>query len=102
MVARDRKKYNPQEFGVSALELQKLATQPWVYFTPDSNYPPTRANPEVWNKPLEFEQAQEKYQATVRQLVESARIGNLEVIRAAVNDVQKSCKTCHDQFRSAS
>jgi cytochrome c556 len=102
MVARDRKKYNQQEFNASALELQKLANQPWVYFTPDSNYPPTRANPKVWSKPLEFRQAQEDYQTSVRQLVESARVGNLDVIRAAVNDVQRSCKTCHDQFRNAS
>lgn len=102
MVARDRKKYNPQELRASALELQRLSTQPWVYFTSDSNYPPTRADPKVWSKPLEFKQAQEDYQTSVRQLVESARVGDLEAIRAAVNDVQKSCKVCHDQFRNAS
>jgi cytochrome c556 len=102
MVARDRKAYNPQEFAASALELQKLAAQPWVFFTADSNYPPTRASPQVWKKPLEFKQAQEDYQTSVRQLVESVRIGDLAVIRAATNDVQRSCKACHDQFRSAS
>ena len=36
VVARDRKAYNPQEFRARALDLQTLATQPWVYFTPDS------------------------------------------------------------------
>lgn len=40
MVARDRKPYNSSEFMISALELQKLSSQPWPYFTADSNYPP--------------------------------------------------------------
>lgn len=102
LVARGRKDYNPREFNISALELEKLATQPWAYFTPDSNYPPTHAKTEVWQKPAEFKQAQEKFQATVSQLVKAAQGGDLDIIRAAVNEVQKSCKTCHNQFRNDS
>lgn len=102
MVARDRKEYNPREFNVSALELQKLSTQPWAYFTPDSNYPPTHAKPAVWQKATEFKVAQEKYQATVSQLVKAAQGGDLDVIRSSVNEVQKSCKACHNQFRNDS
>lgn len=99
MVARDRKDYERQEFLASAKELKQLATQPWVYFTPDSNYPPTRAKAEVWQKPAEFKQAQEKLQVTTDQLAKAAESGNLDIIRPAVNEVQKSCKACHDQFR---
>lgn len=100
MVARNRKDYNPREFNVSALALEKLATQPWAYFTQDSNYPPTHAKPEVWKQPVEFKQAQENYRTTVSQLVKAAQGGNLDIIRTAVNEVQKSCKTCHNQFRN--
>ena len=99
MVARDRKDYNPREFHVSALALEKLAIQPWDYFTPDSNYPPTHAKPAVWMQPIEFKQAQKNYQTAVSHLVKAAEGGNLEIIRTAVNDVQYSCKTCHNQFR---
>jgi cytochrome c556 len=99
MVARDRKVYNPVEFKASALALEKLATQPWGYFTADSNYQPTRAAPAVWTQAAEFKQAQEAFLAKVGQLVKAADGGNLEIIRTAVNDVQSSCKTCHDQFR---
>ena len=102
MVARDRKDYNPREFNVSALELQKLATQPWVYFTPDSNYPPTRAKPEAWAQSAEFKLAQDKYVNNVNQLVKAAQGGDMAVIRPAVDDVQKSCKACHTQFRNDS
>jgi cytochrome c556 len=99
MVARDRKVYNAVEFKASALELEKLATQPWTHFTPDSNYPPTRAKPAVWAQAAEFTRAQQDFQTKVGQLARAAEGDSLEVIRAAVLDVQASCKTCHDQFR---
>ena len=102
LVARERKDYNPREFMASALELEKISSQPWAYFTPDGNYPPTHAKAEVWQNPAEFKQAQEKFRATVNQLVKAAQGGNLEVIRPAVNEVQKSCKACHTQFRNDS
>ena len=99
LVARDRKDYNPREFNISALELEKLSKQPWAYFTADGNYPPTHAKAEVWQKPVEFKAAQDQYKVTVSQLVKAAESGDLERIRPAVNEVQKSCKTCHNQFR---
>lgn len=102
LVARERKDYNAREFNASALELEKISTQPWAYFTPDGNYPPTHAKAEVWEKPAEFRLAQEKYLATVSQLVKAAQGGDLAVIRPAVNEVQKSCKACHTQFRNDS
>ncbi len=100
MVARNRKDYNPREFHASALALGKLATQPWGYFTSDSNYPPTNAKPAVWMLPTEFKRAQENFQAAVNRLVKAAEGGNQEIVRTAVNDVQHSCKTCHNQFRN--
>ena len=99
MVARNSKDYERQEFLASAQELKQLTTQPWVYFTPDSNYAPTRAKAEVWQKPVEFKQAQEKLQASVDQLAKAAESGNLDTIRPAVKDVEKNCKACHEQFR---
>ncbi len=101
MVARDRKVYNPDEFKANALALEKLAAQPWGYFTPDSNYQPTRASAAVWTNAAEFKQVQDAFLAKTGQLVKAADGGNLEIIRTAVNDVQSTCKTCHDQFRKS-
>lgn len=102
MVARNRQDYQQQEFLASALELQQLSTQPWVHFTPDSNYPPTRAKAEVWQKPAEFRQAQQDLQSATERLVKAARSGNPDLVRPAVNEVEKSCKACHNQFRGGS
>lgn len=100
MVARGRKDYNPREFNINALELQKLNTQPWALFTADSNYPPTLAKPAVWEKPADFKLAQDKFQVSITNLVQASQGSDLDNIKSAVDGVQKSCKSCHDQFRN--
>ena len=100
MVARDRKAYDAAEFLASAVALQQLAGKPWPLFTADSNYPPTHAKAAVWDKPAEFKQAQDKFQANVVTLVQAARGTDLDAIKASVSQVQQSCKACHDNFRT--
>lgn len=101
-VARERQAYDAQGFDLQARELQRLSKLPWVFFTPDSNYPPTHAKPEVWQKADAFKQATDDYLAKVDQLVNVGGGGDLAAIKRAVFDVQGSCKSCHDNFRQAS
>jgi cytochrome c556 len=101
LVARERKAYDAAAFAASALELQRLSTLPWVYFSADGNYPPTRALPAVWSEPVAFQQAQANYQASVTRLVQAAQSGQADAVRPAVFDVQEACKACHDRFRKA-
>lgn len=100
MVARDRQDYVRVDFMANAQALQELSTQPWVYFTADGNYPPTRAKPEVWSQATEFKQAQMTYLAAVDQLVKVSGSNDMPEIRSSVDAVQKSCKSCHDKFRN--
>lgn len=100
MVVRNHQDYDREAFLAGARELKQLATQPWVYFTPDSNYRPTRAKAEVWQKPAEFSQAQQRFQASTDALVKVAERGDLEAIRPVLNEVEKNCQSCHRQFRS--
>jgi len=100
LVARDRQDYVRADFLASALALQELSSQPWAYFTADGNYPPTRAKPEVWSQAGEFKQAQDSFLANVNKLVDVSGSADLPAIRASVQAVEKSCKSCHDQFRS--
>jgi cytochrome c556 len=100
LVARGRQDYIKSEFVEGAQALKDLSSQPWAYFTADGNYPPTRAKPVVWSKPDEFKQAQNKYLASVDKLVEVSGSADMAAIATAVDAVQKSCKSCHDQFRN--
>lgn len=99
MAVRGRENYEPQKFLAGAQELKQLSTEPWVHFTANSNYPPTRAKPEVWQKPAEFKQAQEKLMESTQQLVKVSESGNIEQIRPVLNQVEENCKSCHQQFR---
>jgi cytochrome c556 len=99
LVARDRNDYIKAEFMANAQALQELSKQPWVYFSAEGNYQPSRAKPEIWSQPDGFKKAQTGYLTAVDQLVAVSGSGDMPVIKSAVDDVQKSCKTCHDQFR---
>lgn len=100
LVARERQDYVKADFLASAVALQELSSQPWVYFRADGNYPPTRAKPEVWSQADDFKKAQDAYLAAIDTLVQRAGSTDLPAIRASVEAVQKSCKSCHDQFRT--
>lgn len=100
LVARERQNYVKADFLASAVALQELSSQPWAYFTADGNYPPTRAKPEVWSQAAEFKKAQDTYLAAIDTLVQRASSADLPTIRASVEAVQKSCKSCHNQFRT--
>jgi len=100
LVARDRRDYVKAEFVEQANALKELSTQPWAYYSAEGNYPPTRAKPEIWSQPGDFKAAQERFLSSVNRLAQVADSADLPTIRSAVDNVQKSCKSCHDQFRS--
>jgi cytochrome c556 len=100
MVARGHKDYVRGQFVEGAQELKDLSSQPWVFFSADGNYPPTKAKPEVWSQPAEFKQATDDYLASVDKLVEVSGSADMPGISAAVDAVETSCKSCHDQFRN--
>jgi cytochrome c556 len=100
LVASGRKEYKPEEFLALVQDLDKLSTKPWVYFPADGNYPPTHAKPTVWSQPEAFKLAQEKYQASVHELLLAAQAGKLEPVQRAVDGVVNSCKACHRDFRN--
>lgn len=99
MAARGRQDYDEREFLAAARELRKLAEQPWSHFTPDSNYPPTRAKAEVWSQADEFAQSRQRFLLAADRLVKAAETGGQEAVRPAVDEVEKSCQACHRRFR---
>lgn len=100
-VSRDQLPFNAEHVLLGAKDLQELSKAPWLLFPTDSNYPPTEAKPEVWSQPAEFKAAQDHYTAAVSELVKTAESGQVDAVKNAINAVQKSCKACHTQFRSA-
>lgn len=99
LVANGRKPATAPELQAMVQDLEQISTKPWVYFTPDGNYPPSRATVAVWSDAAAFKQAQDNYLATVQTLKAAAASGGKDELQKAVDGVVDSCKACHKQFR---
>jgi cytochrome c556 len=100
LVVRGRKEFKAQAFLDEARELQRLSSEPWQYFTPGSNYSPTRAKPEVWDDPAKFISARHGLDGSLAQLVKAAETADMKAINAAFADVETDCMSCHKRFRN--
>ena len=98
MMLRD-KRYDADAFARMADEFSRLRDQPWAHFGADTNYPPTKAKPAVWEKPAEFEQRRQEFTAATERLLAAAAARNEAEARSTYAAVQDSCKACHNDFR---
>lgn len=60
----------------------------------------TRAKTEIWSKPQDFNAAQKLFQEQAGKLNTAASAGDVAAVRAQFGEVGKSCKNCHDNFRT--
>lgn len=58
----------------------------------------SEALPAIWEDWDKFEQAANKLEETSGALAAAAKTGNMAAVGAALGDVGKSCKGCHDDF----
>ena len=93
------KRYDADAFARMADEFSRLRDQPWAHFGADTNYPPTKAKPAVWEKPAEFEQRRQEFTAATERLLAAAAARNEAEARSTYAAVQDSCKACHNDFR---
>ena len=100
-MAKGDRPYNKDEAVRSATFVDGLAQMPWEGFVPGSEQgAPTKARPEVWKEVAKFKQGQERLVAETPKLVTAAKSGDVNALKAGVNDVVKACDACHDDFRS--
>ena len=69
-------------------------------FPPGSEGPTSKAKPEIWKDMDKFRQLARAAQGEVEKLHAAARTGDMVLLKARFNDVSKSCKVCHDQFKT--
>lgn len=76
-----------------------LSRLPFSAFGPGTEVGQTRAKPEIWAEQDKFRAGGNAMQDAVGKLQVATQAGNLDQIKAAVGEVGKSCKSCHDQYR---
>jgi cytochrome c556 len=92
-------KYNPRKFEDMAAELVAKRDGPWGHFGPDTNYPPTKAKPEVWTKQVEFGKARETFINSTDALLMAAKAKELRSVTDAYFKAYDDCQSCHRAFK---
>jgi len=92
-------RYEADKFTVQAERLVAKRDAPWSHFGPDTNYPPTKATPDVWKQPEQFEKDKQAFIATTDTLLTAAKSKNKAQVEEAYEAVHQACKTCHKQFK---
>lgn len=60
----------------------------------------TRALPEIWSKPADFEAAQKMLSDRAPKLLAAVKSKDIDAVKAAFKETGGACKNCHDTFRS--
>lgn len=97
---RGRIPFNDKKFAEGAIKLNELAQKPWQHF-PATREDNSSSRPEVWSKPELFKQRTEEFKTSTAALLEASRVQPLraEALAAPVEQMQKTCRACHDEFR---
>lgn len=99
MMKEDR--YNADEFAVMAADLMAKRDEPWSHFGPDTNYPPSKSKPAVWDKAADFDQAKKDFLSATDALNAAAQAHDKARVETLYQRVYETCKACHDQFRKS-
>ncbi|MCK6392031.1 MAG: cytochrome c, partial [Azonexus sp.] len=65
----------------------------------DTNYPPTKATPEVWVQTEKFEQLHQAFLQATDELAVAAREGKKAAVEGPYQRVHDTCHDCHQTFK---
>ena len=92
--------YNAEVIARNAAYLDTLNKMPWDGFAENTKDEKTRALPAVFTENAKFKESADRMQSAVSQLVKVSKGGDEATVKAAINDVNKACGACHDNFRA--
>ena len=79
--------------------LLTITKLPFAAFVDGTDKGNTRAKPEIWAEKDKFMAAGTKMQEEVVKLNAAAKSGSIDQLKAAVGEVGKACKGCHDSYQ---
>ena len=89
-----------QSSAALAEVMSKLPFEAFIPGTETGGTPPTKAKPEFFKDTDKVKNLAEKMQTEVAKLNVVAKGGDAAAIKAQFGEVGKSCKACHDDYRS--
>ncbi|MBI4995521.1 MAG: cytochrome c [Rhodocyclales bacterium] len=92
-------KYAPDRIIAMAEQLNRVKDGPWGYFTPGSDYPPSRATAKVWSEREQFEAGRRAFSAATESLLAAAAARDEARVRAAYEVLEATCRDCHKVYK---
>ncbi len=100
-MANGRAPFDAKAAADNAAIVVTMSKLPWVAFGEGTDKGlPTRAKPEVWKDSAKVKDLAGKMMAEAEKFEVAAKGGNLDTIKAAVGELGKACKACHDDYRA--
>jgi cytochrome c556 len=100
-MAQDKIPYDKNVVAKNTPIVEMMAGLPWNSFGPGTDKgAPTKASPKIWTEQAKFKEAMDKAGQAIQKLSSTVKGGGDEkAVKAAVGDVGKACKGCHDDYR---
>jgi len=93
--------YNQEVFARNAMVVEMLSRLPWqAAMVPGTDKGDTTLNAAVFAQQSEFNAGAQAFEAGTAKLVSVSQSGDLNAVKAQFGEVAKSCKGCHEQFRT--
>ena len=100
-VVKGKQPYNREDFAQNATLVETLSKLPWdAFLVAGSDKGDTKMRSEALRNQDKFKQATQNMETQVAKLVGAAKSGDFNVIQEQFGAVGRSCKECHEQFRS--
>ena len=100
-VVKGKQPYNREDFVQNATLLETLSKLSWnAFVVAGSDKGDTKMKSEALNNQDKFKQAAQNMENEAAKLVSAAKNGDFNAIKTQFGAVGKSCKECHEQFRS--
>jgi cytochrome c556 len=96
-----KKPYEKQEFSHNATIVEMLSTLPWeAFMTPGTDKGKTSLKSSAFKEKDKFLAKAKTFETEIRKLVKVAGGDDFNATKAQFGGVGKSCKSCHDDYRS--
>ena len=100
-VVKGKVPHDQEAFTRNAMVMEALSHMPWeASMVPGTDKGDTTLSAAAFAKQNEFKASAQAFEAGTAELVSVSQSGDLSAIKAQFGEVAKSCKGCHEKFRT--
>ena len=100
-VVNGKKPYEKQAFSHNATIVEMLSTLPWeAFITPGTDKGKTALKSSAFSEKDKFMAKAKTFETEIQKLVKAAAGDDFNTVKTPFGEVGKSCKSCHDDYRS--